>query len=234
MKYFKKFASVAGVIVLALLVAVIVTWFSATKDEQATIKETLAGSFIEENLSSQLTEIDWDNLSQEVIAWVKVPSTNIDEPIVQASIDAPNAYLYIDALGQGNYGTPYIDCDCSLDSEFVVIYGHHMSDGSVFADFANYSDKTYALEHQTIYLYRRDAAEPLELTVIAADIVNANTETIQTTFTAEEERCAKLSQQINQSDIKLTDYNPDTQLYTFITCSYQTPNSRTVVFAQKK
>jgi sortase B len=233
MKYFKKFASVAGVVILALLVAAAITWFSATEDEQTAIKETLASSFEEENLSSQLIEIDWDNLSQEVIAWVKVPNTNIDNPIVQASADAPNAYLYIDALGQGNYGTPYIDCDCSLDSEFVAIYGHHMSDGSAFADFANYSNEAYAREHQTIYLYRRDTAEPLELTVIAADVVNANTETIQTTFATEEERCAKLSQQINQSDIKLADYNPDTQLYAFITCSYQTPNSRTVVYAQE-
>jgi sortase B len=96
MKYFKKFASAAGVVILALLVAALVTWFSATEDERAAIKETLAGSFEEENLSSQLTEVDWDNLSQEVIAWVKVPNTNVDEPIVQASANAPNAYLYIE------------------------------------------------------------------------------------------------------------------------------------------
>lgn len=35
-----------------------------------------------------------------MIAWVEVPGTSIDEPIVQAAADAPNAYLYEDALGR--------------------------------------------------------------------------------------------------------------------------------------
>lgn len=88
---------------------------------------------------------------QEVIAWVEVPGTSIDEPIVQAAADAPNAYLYEDALGQGAYGTPYIDCECSIESPFVMVYGHHMSDGSAFADFASFIDEAYACCHKQIY-----------------------------------------------------------------------------------
>jgi hypothetical protein len=41
MKYFKKFASVVGVVVLALLIAALVTWLSTTEDEQEAIKEAL-------------------------------------------------------------------------------------------------------------------------------------------------------------------------------------------------
>lgn len=64
----------------------------------------------------------------------------IDEPIVQASPNAPNAYPFIDVMGQGAYGTPCIDSECSLETPFVMVYGNHMSDGSAFADFASFID----------------------------------------------------------------------------------------------
>lgn len=71
--------------------------------------------------------IAWDELPDEVIAWVEVPRTSIDCPIVQASPDVPNAYLYKDAMGQDAYGTPYIDCECTLGSPFTIVYGHHIA-----------------------------------------------------------------------------------------------------------
>lgn len=43
--------------------------------------------------------IDWEALLPEVVAWVEVPGTRIDEPIAQAVEGAPNAFLYRDALG---------------------------------------------------------------------------------------------------------------------------------------
>ena len=84
---------------------------------------------------SDLTRSDKGKLAA-VCAWVEVPDTGIDEPIVQATPDSPNAYLYRDVFGQGTYGTPYIDCDCSIDSKIVMIYGHHMSDTRMWAQAA--------------------------------------------------------------------------------------------------
>lgn len=41
--------------------------------------------------------IDWAALPEAVVAWVEVPGTSIDEPIAQATADAPNRYLHADA-----------------------------------------------------------------------------------------------------------------------------------------
>lgn len=83
-------------------------------------------------------------------------------------------------FGEGGYGTPYIDCDCSLEGPFTIVYGHHMDDGSVFADFASFSDESYAREHQMINLYTRADNQRHELRVAAIDVVNASYETLQT------------------------------------------------------
>ena len=85
-------------------------------------------------------------------------------------------------FGEGGYGTPYIDCDCSLEGPFTIVYGHHMDDGSVFADFASFSDESYAREHQMINLYTRADNQRHELRVAAIDVVNASYETLQTEF----------------------------------------------------
>jgi len=58
-----------------------------------------------------------------------VLGTSIDEPVVQVTSDQPNRYLYAYVFGGSGYGASYIECDCSLDGPFAIVYGHYMSDG---------------------------------------------------------------------------------------------------------
>lgn len=219
----KKASKLSGVIVLvgiALATALLATWLSGIVEEDGSPVHP-AGTIYQTDKERQ---IDWASLPDEVIAWVEVPGTNIDEPIVQASQDVPNAYLHVDALGQGDYGTPYIDCDCSLDSRFVMVYGHHMSDGSVFADFARFVDEQYARGHDGIIVYRREGPTLL-LEPVAVDVVNASRENLVI------DQEADFKEIIDRSELVLGEASEDSQLYAFTTCSYQTRNSRTVIYA---
>lgn len=153
-----------------------------------------------------------------------MPGAGIDEPIVQASPDAPNAYLYEDAMGQGAYGTPYVDCECTIDSRFVMVYGHHMSDGSAFAPFANFIDEAFARDHARIIVYKR-SGEPLELHPVAVDVVNASRERLVI------DQEGDFGEIVGSSDLILEDPVEDGRLFAFATCSYQTRNSRTIVYA---
>ena len=228
MEKLKKLTGVLSVILLSVAFAALVTYVTAPEDKRA----ELAGMNASSEESGQVRQIDWESLPPEVVAWVEVPGTSIDEPVVQASPDEPNAYLYRDALGQGAYGTPFIDCECALDSPFVMVYGHHMSDGTVFADFAKFADRDYAKEHEVIYVYTRSDNKRHELEVKAVDVVNANRETLRTSFGTDEERDAYLNDSIAKSDLVLGgDALIGEALWAFATCSYQTSNSRTVVYA---
>ena len=221
MKRIRKAARIAGVVAAAILTALVVTALCAPEEDCIALTEALDSLNDQEESGRQ---IDWDSLPAEVIAWVEVPGTGIDEPIVQAMPDAPNAYLYKDVFGLGAYGTPYIDCECSIDSRLVMVYGHHMSDGTAFAEFADFIDEGFAREHSRIIVYKR-SGEALELEVCAVDIVNASRERL---VINQEESFEKI---VGASDLHLSDPAETEQLFAFTTCSYQTWNSRTVVHA---
>lgn len=221
MKRIRKAAKATSVIIIAILTALTLTILCASEEERIEIAETV------DNLSDQEEperQIDWDSLPAEVVAWVEVPGTSIDEPIAQAMPDVPNAYLYRDVFGQGAYGAPYIDCECTIDSRFVMVYGHHMSDGTAFAEFADFIDEGFAREHSRIIVYKR-SGDTLELMVCAVDIVNASRERL---VIDQEEGLEEI---IGTPDLQLADTSDASQLFAFTTCSYQTRNSRTVVYA---
>lgn len=221
MKRIRKVARITSVIVAAILTALVVTVLCAPEEGRIELTEALDGSNDREGPERQ---IDWDSLPAEIVAWVEVPGTGIDEPIVQATSDSPNAYLYRDVFGQGAYGTPYIDCDCTIDSRLVVVYGHHMSDGTAFAEFADFIDEGFAREHSRIIVYKR-SGEALELEVCAVDVVNASRERL----VIDQEESFEMI--VGAADLHLSDPAESEQLFAFTTCSYQTWNSRTMVYA---
>lgn len=222
MERIRKAAKATSVIVIAILTALTLTILCASEEERIEIAEMV------DNLSDQEEserQIDWDSLPAEVVAWIEVPGTSINEPIAQAMPDAPNVYLYRDVFGQGAYGTPYIDCECSIDSRLVMVYGHHMSDGTVFADFANFSNEGYARERNRIIIYKRND-DALELEVCAIDVVDANREKLVI------DQESDFKQIVKSADFRLSDFDEARQLFSFATCSYQTWNSRTVIYAK--
>lgn len=221
MERIRKAAKATSVIVIAILTALTLTILCASEEERIEIAEMV------DNLSDQeepVRQIDWDSLPAEVVAWIEVPGTSINEPIAQAKPDAPNAYLYRDVFGQGAYGTPYIDCECSIDSRLVMVYGHHMSDGTVFAEFADFIDEDFAREHTRIIVYKR-SGEILELEVCAVDVVNASQERL---VINQEESFEKI---VGAAETQLSDASEAEQLFAFTTCSYQTWNSRAIVYS---
>lgn len=217
----KKPLAAAGIVCVALVVSLLSTWLSVVIEDES---DPLPGNTHAIPDDAGYRQIDWDSLPDAVVAWVEVPGTNIDEPIVQATSDDPNAYLYVDALGQGAYGTPYVDCECTIDSHFVVVYGHHMSDGSAFADFASFIDESYAREHDTLIVYKR-SGEELKLEPVAVDVVNASRERLLIDQEADWQAL------LASTDLILGEAKPGSQMFAFVTCSYQTRNSRTIVFA---
>lgn len=223
MKALKRLERIVCVLVLFALVVAVLLW--SIGEDNSGIGDMPGDAYQAEGAGVQeLHQIDWDALPETVVAWVEVPGTTINEPIAQATAGSPNAYLYEDALGQGAYGTPYIDWECSLDSDFVMVYGHHMSDGSVFADFANFIDGEYAREHDEIIIYERTGGVSV-LKPMAIDIVNASFEKLVIPKPTE------FKDRITSSDLVLDDKTLSKKLWAFTTCSYQTSNSRTVIYA---
>ena len=89
----------------------------------------------------------------DFVGWVSIDGTNINYPVMQ-TIDNPNFYLKRGFEKQySNYGVPYVQENCALGiSDNVVIYGHHMNNGSMFADLCKYEREDFYREHTTIHI----------------------------------------------------------------------------------
>ena len=78
---------------------------------------------------------------------------NIDYPVMQTPAD-PNYYLKHDfERNYTDYGCPFMqaDCDALAPSDNLIIYGHNMKDGSMFADLAKYRSKDFWQTHKTVW-----------------------------------------------------------------------------------
>lgn len=178
--------------------------------------------------------IDWDALPASVVAWVRVPGTTVDYPIVQGRQESPDFYLTHDASGERSaWGAPCIDAGCAqgAGSPLVIVYGHHMSDGTMFAPLAQYSSRDFAEGHRTIRVYTRE--KEIELEVFAVDVVDASSEGKRTDFADAAELDAYLGDKLSRCEVVLEEPADVEQAWAFVTCSYQTSNSRTVVYAKE-
>ena len=94
-------------------------------------------------------------INPDVYAWLYIPDTVINYPVVQREDDA-NYYLRRDINGNdstaGTLFTQYYNHKDWTDN-LTVIYGHNMHDGSMFAALHNFEDSVFFEEHPYIYLY---------------------------------------------------------------------------------
>ena len=87
-----------------------------------------------------------------MIGWIQIEGTSIDYPVMQTPAD-PTYYLKHDfEKNYTDYGCPFIqaNCDALAPSDNLIIYGHNMKDGSMFADLAKYRSKDFWQAHKTV------------------------------------------------------------------------------------
>lgn len=121
--------------------------------EEAQNKQVSSAESEEDPMLDALAELSKQN--DDLVGWIRMEDTNVNYPVVQ-SIDEPNFYLHHDfEKNEANFGCPYLQENCDIDkpSDNLVVYGHHMKDGSMFADLEKYSDEEFFKAHPTFDFY---------------------------------------------------------------------------------
>ena len=140
-----------------------------------------------------------------------------------------------------SYGCPYVqeDCDVLKPSDNLVIYGHHMNNGSMFADLEKFKDEDFWQEHKTITfntLTDRNEYEILAVfkTVVYTDSPEAFKYYRFTDAKSAEEFAAyvKKCKELSLYDTGVSAEYGD-KLITLSTCEYSRTNGRLVVVAKK-
>lgn len=196
----------------------------------------------EEEIRAQQTELAHEKYgalfeqNQDFIGWISIDGTNINYPVMQTP-DKPDYYLkHSFEKIWSDYGVPYIDEACIMGiSNNVVIYGHHMNDGSMFAELCNYTDEDFWREHPTIHFDTLSSFGEYE--IVAVFKFNTNKETFKYNewATMNEAEFSEYMEEVHARQLYDTgiDVEYGDQLLTLSTCEYTYKNGRFVVVAKK-
>ena len=111
----------------------------------------------------------WE-VNKDVYAWITVPGTTIDYPILQHATD--NTY-YLNYNIDGSYGYPGCIYTENLNSKDftdnnTVIYGHNMKNDTMFAGLHKFEDAGFFEENTEVFIYTPE--REYEYTIFAAYI----------------------------------------------------------------
>lgn len=205
--------------------------------QQETMEETQQEIVIEEETEPPYeSPIDFSALREinpDIVAWVEIPGTRIDYPVVQA--DNNETYLHRSFEGEeSSAGAIYLDCDS--DSDFMgkhsILYGHHMKNGSMFAEIVKFKEKTFFQEHRDVILYLPD--RELHLKTIAALYGDASGEKRRTVFSDQESFNRYVDEMTKNCSFRELPEGDCEGLYSFVTCSYEFQNARTILYAVRE
>lgn len=90
--------------------------------------------------------------NSDLVGWLKIEGTSINYPVMQTP-DRPDYYLTRDFYGNSSsHGCLYAqeNCDVLTPGDNIVIYGHNMKDGSMFAGIFGYIYPEFWEEHRYI------------------------------------------------------------------------------------
>jgi len=109
-------------------------------------------------------------MNGDCIGWLSIEGTTVDYPVMHTPA-YPQKYLRMNFFGESSSaGVPFMDHRCDLSDDNIIIYGHNMRKGTMFAPLKNYLNREYAYSHPTIILETADGAH--EFRFFAAAVVD--------------------------------------------------------------
>ena len=168
----------------------------------------------------------------DIIAWLTVPDTVIDYPVVQAKDN--EAYLHTDAKKHANKnGALFLDYRVHADfSDFnSVIYGHHMKSGAMFQNLIKFKEQAFWDSHWFATLCTPEHTYILEF--IAVAVIRPDSGLYRYAFASPSGRTAHLEEIRSAAKFyRDAGMTGDDRIVTLSTCSYEFNDARTVVIAK--
>ncbi len=177
-------------------------------------------------------------VNPDVYAWIWIPETNIDYPILQSDSEDDSYYLEhtIERL-EGLPGSIYTEKYNAKDfSDPVnIVYGHNMKNGSMFADLHKYEDQDFFDNHPYVYIYLPD--QTIKYKIFAAVAFDDRYLMDNYNFSDSgdfqkylDELRSSISGHVNM-DVNVT---KETGILTLSTCISSAPNQRWMINATKE
>lgn len=92
------------------------------------------------------------SMNTDCFGWLSISGTNINYPVMHTP-DKPQKYLNRNFYGEySQSGVPFLDSRCNFDSTNLIVYGHNMNNGTMFADLCKYTDYAYFTQNPIVVI----------------------------------------------------------------------------------
>ena len=166
-----------------------------------------------------------------MIGLLDIPGTNIHYPILQHPTE-DNYYLNITIEGYSGYpGSIYTNLEegQNFDTFNTVIYGHNMSDGSMFGTLNQYDNVEYMKQHRDIHIYTM--TEEHDYKVCAIVVYDDRYITYTYNDMIEADRAAYLRSLQGGTWLDDVNVTTDSHIITLSTCIGGMPENRRLLIA---
>lgn len=177
--------------------------------------------------------------NHDMYGWISIEDTKINYPVMYTP-DRKDFYLKRDFdKNYSAYGVPYIaeHCDPYEPSDNIILYGHHMNNGSMFSDLMKYESKKFYEKHKVISFDSLTEQAKYEVIAVFKTTVYDNVGFKYYLFTDAETE-AEFSDYVKECKT-LSLYETDAtaeygdKLITLSTCEYSRKNGRMVIVSKK-
>lgn len=193
---------------------------------------------VDDSSSSGLPVVDFDALAEinpDIVAWIYVPNTNINYPVVQGDDNSEYLYRLFDGTSNSS-GSIFLDADATapgIVDEQTPVYGHHMNNRSMFYEIDDTVDQAAFDKIEAVYYITRDATyrcTPLMTCVIDETFLDARQANFSDTHSLADylrEMRADMRAEADDAEGRIATVD---QVLTLITCSGELPGAdRTVM-----
>lgn len=202
-------------------------------------KEPVSAAESETVMLTEYAELYRQN--SDLVGWIRIEDTNINYPVMQSK-DEPNFYLkhgfdkkYADC------GCPYVqeNCDVQKPSDNLVIYGHHMKSGLMFADLERFKDKDFQSKHKTVSFDTLCERQTYEIIAVFKTTVYTGSESefqyYRFVDATEPEQFDEYIRKVKERALYDTGVSAEygDKLITLSTCEYSNRNGRLVLVAKR-
>ncbi len=231
--------------VFVVSAAYIANYFLNAKHQDSIIEQARSvwhTSETEENSWSSVIELMLRENS-DFKGWITVPNTKIDNPIYQT--DNNDFYLnHNQQKKRSIYGALFFDCENVMTEaetdKNLVVYGHHMKNGSMFGNLTKYKQLSFYKQNPTVEfstLYKKSTYK-----IYAAFVLNASKEDdngyiyniSRKSFIDDEDFDSWVNEARERSLINTgVDVKNGDNIITLVTCTYDFDDARFVVMARE-
>ena len=173
------------------------------------------------------------NENNDFVAWIQIPNTKIDYPVLQTS-----NYFYLNHdfyKKKSPLGSIFMDSVNKKNDKNIVLYGHHMKSGKMFAFINEYSKKEVFNENKLIEFDTEEKLSDYE--IIAAFRVKENelNEISEILLMDNNENFDRLVQFVEKRNLVDGEdgFSYEDYYLTLMTCEYSNKNGRFFVIAKR-